>query len=83
MEYYLLIARSDTQAQHMARILEGCGVSAGILRAPAGLTNRGCSYAVRIRAEQWAASQKCLAQANLRPLGVYSRENGNYREVIV
>lgn len=83
METYLLIARSVTQAQHMARALEACGIRAGLLRAPAGLTNRGCSYAVRIRAEQWDAARSCLTQADLRPLSIYRREGSGYREVMV
>ena len=83
METYLLIARSVTQAQHMARVLEGCGIPAGIFRAPAGLTNHGCSYAVRIRAGQWDAARSCLQRAELRPLGIYRRESDGYREVIV
>lgn len=83
METYLLIARSVTQAQHMARTLERCGIRVGLLRAPAGLTNRGCSYAVRIRAAQWDAARACLTQADLRPIGVYRREGAGYREVVV
>ena len=83
METYLLIARSITQAQHMARVLENCGIRAGIIRAPAGLTNRGCSYALRIRAGQWDAARACLQRAELRPIGIYQREGDDYREVIV
>ena len=83
METYLLIARSVTQAQHMARVLENCGIHAGIFRAPAGLTNRGCSYAVRIRAGQWDAVRSCLQRSELQPLGIYRREGDSYREVIV
>ena len=81
MEFYLLIARSVTQAQHMVRVLEGCGIRGGMLRAPSGLTNRGCSYAVRIRAAQWPAARTCLDRAGLRPLGIYGREGSGYREV--
>ena len=83
METYLLIARSVTQAQHMARVLENCGIRAGIFRAPAGLTNRGCSYAVRIRGNQWNAARSCLQRAELRPLGIFRREGDSYHEVIV
>ena len=82
MEYYLLIARSVTQAQHMARELDKCGVRSGILRAPAGLTNRGCSYVLRIRAEQWNVARPCLEKADLKPLGIYSNQGNVYREVI-
>ena len=82
METYLLIARSVTQAQHMAHVLENCGIRPALLRTPAGLTNRGCSYAVRIRAGQWVAASSCLQKAELRPLGIFQRDNSGYREVI-
>lgn len=81
MEYYLLIARSVTQAQHMAHVLDGCGIRSGVLRAPSGLTGRGCSYAIRIRAEQWNAARACLEKSDLQPLGVYSSQGNGYREV--
>ncbi len=81
MDYYLLIARSVTHAQHMARVLEACGIRSGILRAPAGLTNRGCSYALRIRKEQLHAARTCLEQAELQPLGIFTRQGNGYREV--
>ena len=49
MEYVLIIARSITYAQRMSVALERAGVTNRIYRAPAGLTERGCAYAVRIR----------------------------------
>ena len=49
MEYVIFIARSVTQAQRMMRTLEACGIWAKIFRAPVGLTEFGCSYAVKIR----------------------------------
>lgn len=83
METYLLIARSVTHAQRMARVLENCGIRAGLFRAPAGLTTRGCGYAVRIRAEQLAAARNCLVNADLQPIGIFVRDGAGYREVIV
>ncbi len=82
MEYYLLIARSVTHAQQMARTLEQCGVHAGILRTPAGLTQSGCAYAVRIRKPQEERARNCLQQAQLLPKSVFAREDGCYREVV-
>ena len=83
METYLLIVRSVTQAQHMVLILEKCGIHAVILRAPTGLTTRGCSYAIRIRENQWNAARLCLQRAELSPLGIYRRNGNIYSEVIV
>ena len=83
METYLLIARSVTHAQRMVRILENCGIRAGLFRAPAGLTTHGCSYAVRIRAEQLLSARSCLDKADLQPLGIFVHESAGYREVIM
>lgn len=83
METYLLIARSVTHAQRMVRVLESCGIRSGMFRAPTGLTARGCSYAVRIRAEQFTSARLCLAKAELTPLAVFAVDGTDYREVIV
>ena len=42
MDHELLLARSITQAQHMVRSLGGCGIRSALMRAPVGLTDRGC-----------------------------------------
>ena len=81
MEYCILIVRSVTHAQHAVRTLERCGLRAAMFRAPAGLTNRGCSYAVRIRAADLDAARRCLNRAELTPLAIYGREGNEYREV--
>ena len=81
MEYYLLIARSVTQAQRMVRVLNGCGIRAVLFRAPTGLTNRGCSYAVRIRADDWQAAHLCLERGDLRPPALFRKEGNRYVEV--
>ena len=49
MDHELLLARSITQAQHMVRSLGGCGIRSALMRAPVGLTDRGCAYGVRLR----------------------------------
>ena len=42
MEEYLITARSVTQAQRMAQLLERRGVRAVVGRVPMGLTGKGC-----------------------------------------
>ena len=81
MDDYLFIARSVTQAQYMVRTLAQCEIRAAMFRAPVGLTDRGCSYAVRIRGEQFYAAQQCLNAAGLVPLHIFQRDGGSYREV--
>ena len=53
MDHELLLARSITQAQHMVRSLGGCGIRSALMRAPVGLTDRGCAYGVRLRPGTW------------------------------
>ena len=48
MNHYLIVYRSVTQAQLAGRILNGAGIVYQIQRTPAGLTERGCSYSVRV-----------------------------------
>lgn len=48
MEEYLITARSVTQAQRMAQLLERRGVRAVVGRAPMGLTGKGCGYVLRL-----------------------------------
>ena len=83
MEYYLFLARSVTHAQRMMRALQGCSIRAAMLRAPAGLTNRGCSYAVRVRAPHQQEAQDCLDRAGLRQAALFKREGNRYVEVKV
>ena len=45
MEEYLITARSVTQAQRMAQLLERRGVRAVVGRVPMGLTGKGCGSA--------------------------------------
>ena len=47
MEEYLITARSVTQAQRMAQLLERRGVRAVVGRVPMGLTGKGCGYVLR------------------------------------
>ena len=66
MEYVIFIARSVTQAQHMMRTLEAYGIWAKIFRAPVGLTEFGCSYAVKIRKDKLGQAMDCLRHRNGR-----------------
>ena len=70
MDHELLLARSITQAQHMVRALGGCGIRAALMRAPLGLTDRGCAY----------AALSCLKSAGITPLAVYRHTQEGYRE---
>ena len=83
MDYYLFVARSVTQAQHMAQVLAGCGIRAAVLRTPVGLSERGCSHAVKIRAEKLSVARACLVRARLQPLHIYHQDANGYKEVSI
>jgi len=71
LPYYLLLSRSITHAQRMSRALEQAGITARFFRAPMGLTDRGCSYAVRINANARQAARARLQEVGLQPMRVF------------
>lgn len=83
MDYVIMIARSVTQAQRMLRLLEQCGIRAQIFRTPMGLTELGCSYAVKLRRDRLREALDCIGRVGLRPLSIYSDGPDGYREVFI
>ncbi len=81
MDHTLLIARSITQAQRMERTLEQVGIGSQIYRAPAGLTDRGCGYAVSIQTKQLSPALRRLQEMGLKPVRIYQSDGKNYKEV--
>ena len=82
MPYYLLLSRSITHAQRMSRALERAGVTARFFRPPMGLTDRGCSYAVRIADGYLPTALERLRAEGLLPMRVfYADSGGSFSEV--
>ena len=52
MVNYLMIFGTMTHAQKAARLLDSAGITALIQRAPHKLTEKGCSYAVKVSEKQ-------------------------------
>lgn len=50
------------------------------MRAPMGLTDRGCAYAVRLRPGTLEQALSCLKSAGITPLAVYRHTQEGYRE---
>lgn len=71
MPYYLLLSRSITHAQRMSRVLELSGITARFFRPPMGLTDRGCSYAVRIGAQHLETALTRLRTEGLMPMRIF------------
>lgn len=84
MSYYLLLSRSITHAQRMSRVLERAGITARFFRPPMGLTDRGCSYAVRIREGSLPAAMERLRSEGLVPMRVfYAESDGSFSETAI
>ena len=82
MPYYLLLSRSITHAQRMSRVLGRAGITARFFRPPMGLTDRGCSYAVRIGGDQLSAALERLRSEGLAPMRVFcAAGDGSFSEV--
>ena len=76
MTYYLLLSRSITHAQRMSGVLERAGITVRFFRPPMGLTDRGCSYAVRVSGGNYPAAMELLRQEGLAPMRVFYAEGG-------
>ena len=82
MPYYLLMSRSITHAQRMSRTLERAGITARFFRPPMGLTDRGCSYAVRVSANALPSALERLREEGLLPMRIfYISDDGTFSEV--
>ena len=82
MPYYLLLSRSITHAQRMSRVLERSGITARFFRPPMGLTDRGCSYAVRVGEGALQAALERLRAEGLLPTRVFEAlDDGTFREI--
>ncbi len=84
MPYYLLLSRSITHAQRMSRILERAGLTARFFRPPMGLTDRGCSYAVRIGEGSLPLALERLRSEGLMPMRVFhAGGDGAFSEITI
>lgn len=82
MPYYLLLSRSITHAQRMSSALERTGITARFFRPPMGLTDRGCSYAVKIAAANFQPAVTRLRSDGLMPMRIfYFGADGASREI--
>jgi len=82
LNHVLLLCRSVTQGQRVARLLGTAGISNRLLRSPAGLTERGCSYSVKIYERELPSATLLLTKNGIYPLGVVREvSGGGYEEV--
>lgn len=82
MVYYLIICRSLTYAQRTATALERAGITAYIMRAPRGVAEKGCAYAVKISERRLPGALIALKRVGLIPDQIYIMSaDGSYKEV--
>ena len=68
----------------MSRTLERAGITARFFRAPMGLTDRGCSYAVRVGEEDASSALALLRAQALPPIRVFYGNGGEgFSEVMM
>ena len=81
MNHYLFLARSVTNAQEMAKVLENAGVYAKIRRASPGMTERGCGYSLEVAEQRFVQAQDALLRSGKKPVKVFFVSDGKRREV--
>ena len=70
MNHHLIVCRSVTQAQRAGRLLTFYGITNQVFRSPVGLTERGCSYSVRVRSELLDRAMGILRANQIVPVKV-------------
>lgn len=74
---YLIMCRSLTYAQRAAKILERHAISAGVTKAPAGLSGNGCSYCVTVSYGKGIAAADILRREGLLQGKIYEQHPDN------
>ena len=80
MTQYLIMCHSLTHAQRSARLLERQGISAAVTKAPQGLSNRGCAYAVSLH-KRFDEAVRILRKYDMLTGKLYTRSGETYIEV--
>ena len=78
----LILFRSLTYAQRAAYVLERSGITATVRKAPPGLTDRGCTYSVRLRGQHLGNALSLLRRKGLERGKVFMiQPEGGFQEV--
>lgn len=77
----IILFRSLTHAQRGIRILSAGGIPATLVRAPAGLSDRGCAYGALVAPRRLTQALQTLADREVPHGKVFlPDEDGGYRE---
>jgi len=69
--YYLIMCRSLTHAQNIARNLELSGITSVVMRPPRGVSEYGCTYCVKISENKLSEALIVLKTAGLNYSRIY------------
>lgn len=75
---WLITFRSVTYAQKAQSRLRKAGIDSTIQRTPAGLSDRGCSYCLRLR--QWDIDQTLQLLQDMSYSKVFSQVAGRWEQ---
>ena len=79
---YLIMCRSLTSAQRASAFLERKGINASVIKAPQGLSTKGCGYALSLY-RNFDEASALLKNNNLLSGKRFKRkENGDFVEVM-
>jgi len=82
VSYYLIVGKSLTQAQKIARTLERAGIPASVSRLPRKLAGEGCGFCVKIRESAFAEAMRVLGGSGMTPdRAFFMTADGGSREV--
>ena len=75
---WLITFRSVTFAQRAQSRLQGAGIASSIQRTPTGLSDRGCSYSLRLR--QWDIHESLEALQGVPYSQVFLQTEGGWEQ---
>lgn len=77
----LIVFHSLTHAQAANAVLQRGGLSAVLVKPPVSLGRGSCAYGLAISDRSLPAALELLQKISRKPLGVYTRQKGAWREV--
>lgn len=77
----LIVLKSITYAQRASGVLSRLRIPLGIIKPPVSLGKGSCSYALKIKYTDMKKAVEAVRAANIPISGVYTLEEGFYREV--
>ncbi len=81
--HYLIIIRSLTYAQRAAKALERAGIMSYLVRPPIELSGKGCSHALKIRADNYEKAEKVLRDGGFEYGAVYRIDRSGKAEEVI